>query len=393
MADLLLLSLLDDEAVARPLAGVFQRGGLNVVGGHGRPEEFARARAIVVLWTPASAAKQAFRAMADGAVKTGKAAFASTAHSPAPLGAPCYDLRLWRGDPDDPLLDGLFADIDRRLLQASPAGAGVVKAARPVRAQSRADPGAPMAALSLAPPRAPPPEPAPARSARPAHPLLEDAPARADSGGREDPRLRRRGLPILGMLAAGLLAAGAGAAIAWRDGPEQSRGDPAVADAIVTRSPDPMYGPPGDVGSGGAGERVQLSASGPPAAPSPSRRPAPAPAGPPASPAPPPADDDRAAYRGEVIWRVQPGAGLLGALRPTRARNDVTGLVVLDCVIAPALDARCRVVSERPSGQGFAAAALEATEVLLAEPRTTTGASSPGVRARLELAFPPPQES
>lgn len=423
MADLLLLSLVDDEALARPLAAVFQRAGLTVAGGQGRADEIARVGAVVVLWSPNSAPRAAFKAIGATAAASGKAVFACTHPAPTPAGSRRHDLNGWRGDPDDRLLDGLFGDVDRLLLKARTVQAPARTTARAPEPALVTGYGAPLSGAPAPPPSpvrpslrpaAPSPAPgltpsvslaAPAPPVRPEPPVLR-APSPERQGQRGVPveesepapqRLRhgRSGVPLAAVLAVGVVGAVAGALVAWRDVPIGSaQAAPEVAHLTAARSPDPAYGPPGEVKPAPEMRRIVLSESAATPRRAASRtssaaKPAAAPRVDAESAALPPEADDRAAYRGEVVWRMRPGPGLLETLRPSRARAGTSGWAALDCTVLSSMEARCRLAGERPAGQGFGAAALEAAQVLVAEPKTSTGQSAVGVRARVEVEFPP----
>ncbi len=101
-----------------------------------------------------------------------------------------------------------------------------------------------------------------------------------------------------------------------------------------------------------------------------------------ATPAPPPA---------RVIWTQSFSQRRLAELYPdTAARNGVGGRVVLDCVVQPALDVACTVVSSTPATAGFDRAALRLVSSNRARATRSDGSSAVGAHTRVAVNFQPP---
>ena len=89
-------------------------------------------------------------------------------------------------------------------------------------------------------------------------------------------------------------------------------------------------------------------------------------------------------------WAQRPSLRDMQSAYPAAAqRRNVTGRVVLDCLIGNDLAIRCRSVSETPAGFGFAAAALRVAQQFRAAPTLEDGRPAAGERAQLVLGFKP----
>lgn len=101
-----------------------------------------------------------------------------------------------------------------------------------------------------------------------------------------------------------------------------------------------------------------------------------------AVPAPPPA---------RVIWTQTFSQRRMAELYPeSAARNGVGGRVVLDCVVQPALDVACSVVSSTPATAGFDRAALRLVSSNRARATRSDGTSAVGAHTRVAVNFQPP---
>ena len=101
-----------------------------------------------------------------------------------------------------------------------------------------------------------------------------------------------------------------------------------------------------------------------------------------ATPAPPPA---------RVIWTQQFSQRRMAELYPDNAaRSGIGGRVVLDCVVQPALDIACTVISSTPATSGFDRAALRLVSSNRARATRSDGSSAVGAHTRLAVNFQPP---
>jgi protein TonB len=173
MADVLLVHVPEDHALAEGLTDTLSRSGLAVTLD---PAHEAEAACVLVLWSPASIRSGPVRDLAIHAQRQSRLVAAKTAGCEAPLGfskpAP-HDLSAWGGDPNDASLDPMFFAVDRlvcaaRLAQqkiptAAPVPAPLVRAP----ALAFAGAGAPAPAQAFVPEPQPQPQPEP----EPAHPV------------------------------------------------------------------------------------------------------------------------------------------------------------------------------------------------------------------------------
>jgi hypothetical protein len=89
-------------------------------------------------------------------------------------------------------------------------------------------------------------------------------------------------------------------------------------------------------------------------------------------------------------WAVRAsGRDLADAYPAAAARRNIEGRVVLDCLIGADLAIRCRAISETPTGQGFAAAALRVAQRYRSQPTMEDGRPAAGERATLAISFKP----
>ncbi|MDX2236943.1 MAG: hypothetical protein NW203_05210, partial [Hyphomonadaceae bacterium] len=187
MADVLIVCVREDEHQAKAFADMFERAGLNVGGAPSADADLRRSGAAVVIWSQASIRSRAFLDAAQRAVNAGKAVIACMIDPPPPASinnSPCFDLRDWSGDAEDPALDPLFFAVDRMVTQARGAGAPAAAPDHGLAAAAAAATPRAQATVAAAPPpyartarNAPQPAPAPAPSFDPSP--RQPAPMRA----------------------------------------------------------------------------------------------------------------------------------------------------------------------------------------------------------------------
>jgi protein TonB len=126
MADVLLVYVRDDEALAEGISDSLERSGLSVARGESVFDVGDEVPCVVVLWSASSTRSAMVRDVAIRAQREGKLVAARLAGCETPLGfarpAP-HDLSVWRGDPDDPVLDPVFFAADRLVCAARLGGA------------------------------------------------------------------------------------------------------------------------------------------------------------------------------------------------------------------------------------------------------------------------------
>lgn len=133
MADIRLICVREDVALAEALAEAFDAAGYSIDETPSDPGLDA-AGAGVLLWSQAAIKTPAFRNAAQGAIDSGKAVIANFTGSrlpPVVRTSPVFDLKGWDGDPDDPRLDALSHAVEN-LVSATPAET-VAPASSPVR--------------------------------------------------------------------------------------------------------------------------------------------------------------------------------------------------------------------------------------------------------------------
>jgi len=87
-------------------------------------------------------------------------------------------------------------------------------------------------------------------------------------------------------------------------------------------------------------------------------------------------------------WTSRPTPRDLAEYFPERAaENNITGRVVLDCIVDAAGQLLCRVLSEDPRGYGFADASLRAARDFRVELRTPDGTPTEGASIRLPIQW------
>jgi periplasmic protein TonB len=267
MADVLLIHVPEDQALAEGLTDTLSRSGLVVTLD---PAHEAQAACVLVLWSPASIRSGPVRDLAIHAQRQSRLVAAKTAGCEAPLGfskpAP-HDLSAWGGDPNDAGLDPMFFAVDRLVCAARLAQQKIPTAALApaplVRAPAMAFAGAGAPATAPAPAPVPAPQP-------PAAP--EPAPPPVTARAPEPPALIEPRPPVA------------------PHRPEPTRSPPPVV-AWIAPKPRPAPGidaiPPGPIFR----EKPAPAAVAPPKA----AAPIPAPIAPPKAPAPTPAPVQNAA--------------------------------------------------------------------------------------------------
>jgi outer membrane biosynthesis protein TonB len=106
-----------------------------------------------------------------------------------------------------------------------------------------------------------------------------------------------------------------------------------------------------------------------------------------------PREEPRGSPAGSVVWTQRPSARRIAELYPARAlREGVGGRVLLDCTVQTNLALACRVSSETPAGEGFARAALSASNAYRARATLSDGTSAIGSTTRIAVNFQAPQQ-
>jgi protein TonB len=116
----------DDEEAAGILADVFYRAGFMTAGGSARQDELDECAVALVCWSGASQRSTQMREAADRAAQSGKAMTARLDGHPLPPSLwrlPAFDLSQWSFAPEDPVLDGLYAGVERAVTRARDATA------------------------------------------------------------------------------------------------------------------------------------------------------------------------------------------------------------------------------------------------------------------------------
>lgn len=150
MADVLLVHVREDEALADSIGISLERSGLTVARGESVFDVGDEVPCVVVLWSDISTRSSMVRDVAIRAQREGKLVAAMLGVCETPLGfsrpAP-HDLSEWGGDPDDPILDAVFFAADR-----------LVCAAKLGQTQQRSRPSQPYAQRPMTQQRATPRE-------------------------------------------------------------------------------------------------------------------------------------------------------------------------------------------------------------------------------------------
>ncbi len=117
---------------------MFEAAGFSIGGAPSDEAALRVAGAAVVVWSQLSIRSRPFLDAAQRVINGGKAVVASLIEPPPPSAvgnSPAFDLSVWEGDPNDPILDSLFFAVDRMVISARAAvGVGAASGIAPPRA-------------------------------------------------------------------------------------------------------------------------------------------------------------------------------------------------------------------------------------------------------------------
>lgn len=164
MSEVILVYVREDGRKAQALADIFDKAGCSISDAYARDDELAGCGAAIALWSAASIRSRVFLTTLQRMLDAKKAVVASLIRPPPRdwlTGGQVFNLSTWRGDKDDPRLDGLFFSVDHRVAAArsrtltasakwqASAGWTAPLPTTPIRRSAPASPAAPKPQFSL----------------------------------------------------------------------------------------------------------------------------------------------------------------------------------------------------------------------------------------------------